>query len=228
MTFREKPRKSDAEDRLAPRPLLLFMTPSRSELSSIAIALAVLGAGLTPSFAGQGSCHGNLIRMARQLDQLASELEDELGDRLDGSPFLRHLLRDADEMEDLAERIETMAEDGEADSHCFQNALGALHEEVHHLQDLLVQAGAGPFGRRGLDCLFGLTARIDEILLSMDRTVAQWDVEVQYPHGQSRYPQSRFGYNRPSIFDEDNPWTGTRRPGPAIRQVPVYRAIPVR
>ena len=228
MTFHQKPRKSDAEERLALRPLSFSMIPFRSASSSIAIALAVFGAGLAPSFAGQGSCHGNLIRMARQLDQLASELEDELGDRLDGSPFLRHLLRDADEMEDLAERIETMAEDGETDSHCFQNALGALHEEVHHLQDLLVQAGTGPFGRRDLECLVGLTAQIDEILLSMDRTVAQWDVEVAYPHDLGRYPQTRFGYNRPSIFDQDNPWTGTRRPGPTIRQVPVYRAIPVR
>jgi hypothetical protein len=165
--------------------------------------------------------------MAGQVEELSDDLRGELREHFCGSPWLGHLLRYAGEIEALADHVEEMAEAGEANSWCFQNSLGSLHGEVRHLQDLLFQAANGPRGGRGCGEVMGLVNSIDTMVCRMDQVVANWVIEPPFGFGRGRVEQGRFGYNRPSIFDEDNPWTGTRRRA-ASPQVPVYRAIPVR
>ncbi len=207
-------------------------SPSRFRSTSATwLALVLAGISGWPIAAQADSCYGNLIRMSRDLQNLADGLNDELRYHLGGSPLLRHVLCDAAEIEDLAHHVEEMAEDGETDCNCFRETLADLHREVHHLEELLVDGGYGRHSRRCLGEALDLLASMDGIIVRMERTLDSWNVQAGYRR-PSRGVDPRFGYNRPSIFDEDNPWTGTRSRRPVVvtptREVPVYRAIPVR
>jgi hypothetical protein len=209
------------------------MIPRLRPISTTAtlFALALFGTVGWTIPAHADSCYGNLIRMACDLQNLSDDLTDELRYQLGGSPLLRHVLCDAREIEDLAHHVEEMAEDGETDCNCFRDTLAALHGEVHHLEELLIDGGYGRRSRRCLGEALDLLAHMDGLIVRMERTLDAWDVPVGFGR-PSRGFDDRFGYNRPSIYDEDNPWTGTRSRRPVIatptREYPVYRAIPVR
>ncbi|RFC47965.1 MAG: hypothetical protein DVB23_000808 [Verrucomicrobia bacterium] len=197
------------------------MIPSFHSLpfTTTLVTLFVLGHALRPGEALADSCHHNLIRMSRELQNLTDDLNDELDDQLDGSSVLYQALRDAERIEDLAHEIEEMAEDGETDCHCFERTLANLHREVHHLESLLYSSH-GKRSRRCFDEAFNLLNRIDSAILRMERVLDSWEFS------------SRFDQPHPDAFAGNNPWTGPDLGRGVILmptgQAPVFRAIPIR
>jgi hypothetical protein len=168
------------------------------------------------------SCHRNLVRMSRELQNLADDLNDELSDELDDSSLRHHVLHDAEKLEDLAHEIEEMAEDGETDCRCFERTLANLHHGVHHLESLLHGIGHGRRRAYCLDKPFNLLARIDSLIVRMERSLESWDVSLS-----SDRP---FGDFQPVGLNARDPnWSATGLEPPMIL-VPVggFRAIPLR